>query len=122
VECASRDGGVLRSRDGHKGSRCLTAFQVMGPATHRCGAGVRLFGHVDRRVLRLVDFRSRSPADEFVNEVGSKRRTVVRGGIARSPCVLGFGLQIVNLILCFCGRPSTILRGSFGGRGSKTQR
>lgn len=40
---ASRDGGVLRSRDGHKGSRCLTAFQVMGPATHRCGAGVGRF-------------------------------------------------------------------------------
>lgn len=52
-------------------------------------------------MLRLVDFRSRSPADEFVNEVGSKRRMVVRGGISRSPCVLGFGLQIVNPILAF---------------------
>lgn len=48
--------GCFESPDGHEGSRCLTAFQVMGPATHRCGAAVGRFvcsgtSAVARRVL-----------------------------------------------------------------------
>lgn len=64
------------------GSRCLTAFQVTGPARYspaRCGAvrcgALRLFG----RAHVGCGFRSGSGADEFCNELGFKFKRRVGG-------------------------------------------